>query len=70
MHLKKGETGQLAYVCGLLNCDLKLNSTLNTISWSSHKGEKPVKSIGAAELITAAEAIDEGKLLKKRLNSY
>lgn len=38
---------------------------LHTLSWSSHKSKRPVKSIGAAEILAAGEAIDEGKVLAK-----
>ncbi|PXF44742.1 hypothetical protein BWQ96_05501 [Gracilariopsis chorda] len=45
--------------------DLSLGSVIHTISWSSHKSRRPVKSIGSAEILAAGEAIDEGKLLAK-----
>lgn len=32
------------------------------ISWSSHKAKHPVRSIGAAEILAAGEAIDKGKM--------
>lgn len=57
--------GQLAFICGLLIGDLKSGSVFHTISWSSHKSKRPVKSIGAAEILAAGAAIDEGKLVRK-----
>lgn len=55
--------GQLGTVAGLLNGPFAVESIFHTLSWSSHKSRRPVKSIGAAEILAAGEAIDEGKVL-------
>lgn len=34
-----------------------------------HKSKRPVKSIGAAEILAAAKAIDEGKILKQAMST-
>ena len=39
------------------------------LSWVSHKSKSPVKSIGAAEIFAASEAIDEGKVLCRALKA-
>lgn len=59
------DTGQLCYIAGLLFGTMNAKSVFHTISWSSRKSKRPVKSIGAAETLSAGEAIDEGKLLAK-----
>ena len=59
--------GQLGYVAGLLIGEFQEGSVWHTLSWSSHKSKRPVKSIGAAEILAAGEAIDEGKVL---VNAY
>ncbi|PXF41499.1 hypothetical protein BWQ96_08781 [Gracilariopsis chorda] len=57
--------GQLGFVAGMLFGDLSLDSVFHTMSWSSHKSRRPVKSIGSAEILTSGEAIEEGKVLAK-----
>ena len=42
-----------------------MGSIFHTLSWYSHKSKRPVKSIGAAEILAAGEAIDEAKVLVK-----
>lgn len=59
--------GQLAYISGLLIESLSIHSVFHSISWMSHKSKRPVKSIAAAEVLAASEAIDEGKILKTTL---
>ena len=54
-------------IAGLLIGDFKAGSVFHTLNWFSHKSKRPVKSIGAAEILAAGEAIDEGKVLA---NSY
>ena len=44
--------------------DLGSGSVFHTLSWASHRSHRPVKSAGSAETIAAAQALDEGKLLK------
>ena len=62
--------GQLCYIAGLLLGPLKSDSTFYTISWPSHKSRRPVKSIGAAEILPVGEAIDEGKVLKSAISVH
>lgn len=61
--------GQLCFVSGLLFGPLALNSTFHTLSWMSHKSRRPVRSIAAAEVLAASEAIDEGKILKSTFST-
>ena len=60
---KSNENGQLGIVTGLLIGDLCEGSVLHNISWISHKSKRPVKSVPAAEILAAAEGIDEGKMI-------
>lgn len=62
---RRNENGQLGYITGLLFGKLNVGSTFHTLSWTSHKSKRPVKSIGAAETLAAGCAIDEGKMLAK-----
>lgn len=55
---------QLCHVAGILPNGLSNRSVFHTLSWSSHKSKRPVKSTGAAEILAAGEAIDEGKVLR------
>ena len=57
--------GQLAFVAGLLFGNFDSGSIFHTLAWSSHKSKRPVRSIGAAEILAAGEAIDEAKVLVK-----
>lgn len=59
--------GQLCYVTGILLDGLVIGSIFHTLSWSSRKIKRPVKSTGAAEILAAGEAIDEGKVLHDAL---
>lgn len=61
----KVDHGQLAFVCGLLMGDLKIGYIFYTISWFSQKSKRPMKIIGAAEILATGAAIDEGKLVQK-----
>lgn len=62
---RKEDYGQLGVFGGLLIGDLKKGSAFHALSWFSHKSSRPVKSIGAAEILGFGEAIDEGKVLAK-----
>lgn len=55
--------GKLGFVAGLLVRNFSIRSIYHTLSWSSRKSKRPVKSIGAAEILAAGQAIDEGKVL-------
>lgn len=61
--------GQLSYISGLLLGPLQKGSIFHVLSWMSHKSKRPVRSIGAAEILAASEAIDEGKTLKTALST-
>lgn len=44
---------------------MQRGSIFHVLSSSSNKAKGPVRSIGAAEILAAVEAIDEGKMLAK-----
>lgn len=58
---KVDENGQLGMSCGLLVREMNEGSVFHPISWLSHKSRRPVKSLPAAEILAASEAIDEAK---------
>ena len=60
---RPSDHGQLGLVTGLLIGELEQGSIFHTIQWHSHKSKRPVKSIGAAEILAAGEGIDEAKFL-------
>lgn len=62
------DSGQLSYFAGLLVGNFQQGSLFYTLSWSSHKSKRPVKSVGAAEILAASEAIDEEKMLKMAMS--
>lgn len=62
---RSNENGQLGFIAGLLIGPLAAGSVFHVLSWTSQKSKRPVKSIGAAETLSAGSAIDEGKLLAK-----
>ena len=66
---KTGDHGQLSFIGGLLLGPLTKGSNFYPLSWSSHKSRRPVRSIGAAEILAVGEAIDEGKILKSVVSS-
>ena len=66
---RKFDHGQLSVLAGLLLGDTEKYSVFHTLSWISHKSKRPVKSVGAAEILAAGEAIDEGKLLRLALTT-
>lgn len=49
--------GQLGFFIGLLFGECEIGATFHTISWCSHKSKRPVKSMGAAEILAAREAM-------------
>lgn len=57
---RSATNGQLCYVTGLLLGDLRHVSIFHTLICSFHKSKRPVRSIGAAEILAAGEAIDKG----------
>jgi len=64
---RPSDHGQLGTISGLLIGDLKRGSVFHTLSWSSRKSTRPVKSIASAETLAVGEGIDEGKLLRKAM---
>ena len=66
---RKEDRGQLGYICGLLIGDISLGSIYHTLSWSSTKAKRPVKSIGSAEVLATGAAIDEGKLISQAMST-
>lgn len=48
---------------------MKSCSIYSILSWSSHKNLRPERSISAAEILAAGEAIDEGKMLARTVSS-
>lgn len=65
---KCDDHGQLSFIGGILLGPLKKGSQFYPLSWSSHKSKRPVRSIGAAEILAVGEAIDEGKLIKSAVS--
>ena len=61
---KTEDHGQLSYIGGILLGPLKKGSHFYPLTWSSHKSKRPVRSIGAAEILAVGEAVDEGKIIK------
>ena len=58
---KREAHGQVGCISGLLIGDFTKDAVFHPISWISHKSKRPVKSVPAAEVIAAAEAIDDAK---------
>ena len=67
MEIKKNGQGQLRYLASLLFGDLISGYTFLTLSWISHKSQRPAKSVTSAETLAAGEAIDGGKVLVKAI---
>lgn len=61
------ENGQLSFIAGLRIGLFAQYSLFYTLSWSGHESKSPVKSIRAAEILAASEAIDNGKVLKRSM---
>lgn len=61
--------GQASIIAGPLLEMLKEDSTFHCLSWMSHNSKRPVPSTVAAEILAAAEAIEEGKILKSALST-
>lgn len=60
----KGDTnGQIGVLTGLLVGSFAEDSIFHCTSWLSHKSKRPVKSVPAAEILAAGEAIDEAKCI-------
>lgn len=62
---RRSDSAQLSTICGLLIGTFDKGSIYHTISWTSHKSKRPVKSIAAGENFAAGEGIEEGLVLKK-----
>ena len=63
--IQRSDHGQLSYLAGLHFGNLESGSVFHTLSWSSHKSQRPVKYVTSAETLAAVEAVDERKLLGK-----
>lgn len=62
----KGDShGQLGVLTGLLFGELRNNAIYHPLSWLSHKSKSPVRSVPAAEILAAGEAIDEAKNISR-----
>ena len=59
------ENNQLGVITGLLVGEMQQNAISHALSWISHKCKRPFKSVPAAEILVAAEGIDEGKVVAK-----
>lgn len=57
------EQGQIGVIIGLLVDNMDRDAIFHPIFWMSHKAKRPVKSVPAAEILAASEAIDEGKII-------
>lgn len=66
---RQASRSQLSYIAGLLMRDIQATVPFHLLSWSSHKSRRTVRSIRAAEILAAVEAIDEGKILARTLSS-
>lgn len=60
---RSATNGQHCYVASLFLGELFLNPIFHVLSRSSHKSKRPVRSIGAAEILPAGKEIDEKKIL-------
>lgn len=56
---KPDDYGQVGVIIGILVGPLKKDEMFHAISWVSHKSKLPEKGIPAAEILAAAESIDE-----------
>lgn len=59
---------QLLYACRLLPGAPAKDSNFFKISWMPYKSKRPVRSVGAEEIITALEVVEEGKMLNAELS--
>lgn len=60
---RTSKAGKLCHIAGLLIDKLAVDSIFHTISWSSYKARRPVKSTAAAEIIAAGEGVEHGKVI-------
>lgn len=64
------ENGQIGVLAGLLIGELTEGAVFYTLLWLSHKSRRPVKSVPAAEILAAAEGIDEEKMLAATYSEF
>ena len=57
------ENFQLGVITGLLVEEMKRETIYHAVSWVSHKLKSSLKRVPAAELLAAAEGIDEEKIV-------
>ena len=62
---KQDDHGQLSYLAGILFGNFESDFVFHTLSWISHKQQRPAMSVTSAETLAAGEAIDKGKVLVK-----
>ena len=62
---RKDDHGQLCFLLGLVFGDLNSGSVFHTISWSSRKSGRHVKSVASAERLATVEALDVGKVMRR-----
>lgn len=60
---RSDENGQIGIIAGLVVGDVREGSTFHTLLWLSHKSKRALKSVPLAEILAAAEGIDEGKAI-------
>lgn len=61
--------GQFSCFPGLLIGSFAQDSLSYVPSWMSHKSKVPAKSVGAAKILAAFEATDEGEIFKPALST-
>lgn len=66
---RAAEHVQLSYQARLLLGDMQKESPYHVISRRSNMSRRPVRSIGASEILAAREDIDEGKMLARTMSS-
>lgn len=61
--------GQFALIAGILIGRLQGGSVYHVFNRLSHKSKRPVRSIGAAEIFAASDAVEERRVFKRTLYS-
>lgn len=59
---RSADKAKLCYIVGQLFDAMQDGSIYHLFSCSSHNSRRPVNAIGSAELLSASEAIDKGKM--------
>lgn len=66
---RQADRSQLSYVAGIFVGEISTDAPFRLLSSSSHKSQRLVCAIGAAEILATGEAIDEGKTLARTPSS-